>query len=98
MATTGKVQEQVLLGAWSVFTCKIDEQAKHAFEEALHDLVGVHYSPVVVSQQVVAGMNYRFFCNSKVVYPHSLNGAAIVSIYKPLQGKAHITSITPIHL
>ncbi|HNW97673.1 MAG TPA: hypothetical protein PKK00_04580 [Bacteroidales bacterium] len=91
-------KEQVLVGAWSIYTSKIDEQAQQAFKEATHGLVGVSYSPVAVSQQVVAGMNYRFFCNTKLITPIYLNGAAIVSVYKPLKGEAHITSITPIHL
>lgn len=95
--TTEKLQEQVLVGAWTEFACKIDEQAKKAFKEAMQ-LVGVSYTPVAVSQQLVAGMNYRFFCNSKVVKPYSLNGAAIVSIYKPIEGQAHVTSITSINL
>jgi hypothetical protein len=86
------------LGAWSLFTCKIDEQAQEAFKEATHGMVGADYSPVAVSQQVVGGMNYRFFCNAKLVTPFSLNGAAIVCVFKPATGKAIVTSIIPIPL
>jgi len=93
-----KVQESSLLGGWSLFTCEIDQQVQQAFKEAMQGLVGVQYTPVSVSQQMVAGMNYRFFCNTKLVSPIPLNGAAIVSIYKPISGKAAITSIVPIHL
>lgn len=94
--TTEKAMEQVP-GSWSEFKC-VDENAKKVFEKAIHNLVGVHYTPVAVSQQVVAGINYRFFCNSKVVYPHSLNGAAMVNIYMEPNGVPHVTSVMPIHL
>lgn len=88
------VQEQTqLVGAFSTFSCNIDNQAEQAFNEAMENIIGVEYSPVAVSQQVVAGMNYRFFCNSKIVTPYAANGSAMVNIYKPLEGKAHIISI-----
>jgi len=86
-------EEAVMVGAFSTFSCNIDGQANNAFNEAFENFVGVKYSPVAVSQQVVAGMNYRFFCNSKMVTPFSVNGSAMVSIYKPLNGNAHIVSI-----
>ena len=88
------VKEQTqLVGAYSTFSCNIDAQAKDAFKEALDGLLGVDYTPVAVSSQIVAGINYRFFCNAKVVSPYSANGSAMVNIYKPLTGEAHITSI-----
>ena len=79
-------------GSYSTFTCKIDEAAQQAFNEAVV-ILGVKYTPVAVSQQVVAGLNYRFFCNTETVSPYPYNGAAIVSIYKPLNGPAHLTGI-----
>lgn len=97
METLKKEQTHIQLGGWSTFNCQVDSTAQKAFDEA-EKPVGLSFSPVAVSQQVVAGMNYRFFCNTKVVYPNSLNNAAIVCIYKPLNEKAVITSIIPIHL
>ena len=82
-----------LVGAYLPYTCNIDAIAKQAFEEATHGLVGVRYTPAAVSQQLVAGMNYRFFCNSEAATVYPSNGAAFVSIYKPVDGKAHITGI-----
>jgi hypothetical protein len=81
-----------ILGHYSPFSSKIDEQAQQAFKEAL-TIVGVKYSPVAVSQQLVAGLNYRFFCNTETVTHLPYIGAAIVSIYKPLDGPAHLTGI-----
>ncbi len=86
-----------LVGAFSPYTCKISDEAADAFKEALDGFTGVGYTPVAVSQQVVAGMNYHFFCNSVSVTLHPKNGAAIVSVYKPLEGKAHLTNIKAIN-
>ncbi len=82
-----------LVGAYSLYTCKISTEAKKAFEEAIAGLVGVNYSPVAVSIQIVAGTNYHFFCNATPVTAKPINGAAIVSVFAPLEGEAHITKI-----
>nr|WP_306345609.1 hypothetical protein [Vibrio aerogenes] len=67
--------------------------AQLSFVEALSGLRGVVYSPVAVASQVIAGMNYQFFCNSKVVYPGAQNEPAMVYITKPVGEKAYITEI-----
>lgn len=88
---------ETLVGGWSTFSCNISGEAKQAFEEAMEGFVGVEYTPVAVAEQVVAGMNYSFFCNAKVVYPNAPNQAAIVNVFKPLGGeKAVRTGIEPI--
>lgn len=85
-----------LVGAFSPYTCNIDGQAQDAFNEAMKSLLGVKYTAVAVSQQVVAGMNYKFFCNAEgLTFPPTYT-AAIVSVYKPLQGEAHVTHIQTI--
>ncbi len=82
-----------LVGAYSPYTCEISAQAKQAFSEAMKGILGVSYSPVAVSSQVVAGMNYNFFCNTVSATRYPNQGSAIVSIYAPLKGEAHITHI-----
>lgn len=90
-------QQNTMPGGWSAYTCQISSEAQAAFTEATSGLMGVQYSAVAVSQQVVAGMNYKFFCNATAVVENPFQYAAIVSIYKPLDGKATITGIFPIH-
>ena len=85
-----------LLGAPSPYTCDISAEAKEAFEQAMHGFVGVTYSPVAVSTQVVSGMNYKFFCNTESATALPVRGAAIVTIYAPLGNPAHITHIQPV--
>ena len=82
-----------LVGAYTPYTCKIDAAAESAFQEATHAIIGVTYTPVAVSTQVVSGTNYKFFCNAVASTYPPMNTAAIVSIYKPLEGPAHVTSI-----
>ncbi|MBL4704507.1 MAG: hypothetical protein JKY54_08295 [Flavobacteriales bacterium] len=85
------------VGAFSPYTCTISAEAQSAFKEALDGIIGVTYTPVAVSQQVVAGLNYKFFCNTVASTRYPINGAAIVSIYKPLDGRAHITNIQDVN-
>ena len=82
-----------LIGAYTPYTSDISQEAKNAFNQAMKGLIGVTYTPVAVSTQVVAGMNYHFFCNSEAATRMPLYGTAIVSIYAPLDGSAHITHI-----
>lgn len=82
-----------ILGGWTPFESKIDPEEREVFSEAMKGFVGVEYTPVAVATQVVQGTNYNFFCNAKVAYPNSPNYAAMVTIYRPLEGNPHITEI-----
>jgi hypothetical protein len=83
-----------IMGGWSEYTAPISAEDMKVFNDALNGFVGVNYTPVAVAKQVVAGMNYSFFCNKKGVYPGALNEAATVLIYFPPSGTPHITAIT----
>lgn len=83
--------EMTIAGGWSKYSTHISSEAKTAFDEAVRGLTGVSYAPIAVAEQVVAGKNYRFFCNAQTVVPNSTNDAAIVSVYKPLEGNAELT-------
>ncbi len=85
-----------MTGAWTVFSCDISKDEMAVFKKALDGLVGVDYTPVAVSSQVVSGINYDFFCNAKEVYPTAVNEAAIVSIYAPATGDPKLMRIKPI--
>ena len=51
------------------------------------------FTPLSVSTQVVAGLNYKFWCRyeDKV---HDASGHCWIVIYKDLQGNASLSSIT----
>ena len=46
-----------ILGGWSEYTAPISAEDMNVFNEAVQGLLGVHYTPVAVAKQVVAGMN-----------------------------------------
>jgi hypothetical protein len=94
--TPQKGTEKVITGGWSPFTSHISDMAQEAFNKAMSGLMGVRYEPVAVSEQVVAGMNYQFFCNSQVVYPDAPVRPVMVHITALLNQDPHITAIKPV--
>lgn len=93
-----ETQVQEAVGAFTTFSCELTQEAKNVFDKAFEGFVGVHYTPVAVSTQVVAGTNYAFFCNAKGVFPGAIRQAALVNIYQPLQGAPKITDIRLLHI
>ena len=85
------------LGGWSAFSSDISKDAQEAFDQAMKGWAGGEYTPVAVAQQVVAGMNYAFFCNSVSGEQRPTRSAAMVYIYQPLpgQGGAEVQGIVP---
>ncbi len=69
--------------------------------EVIHSIVGVAYTPLAAQVQVVAGLNYCFFCQGLPVYPDAESYLAKVKIYASLpdaDGKIHysISQIEPV--
>ena len=85
-----------MAGGWTTYSTEISAEAKNAFDKAV-DLVGVRYTPVAVATQVVAGVNYNFFCNAKGSYPNAGNEAALITVYQPFNGVPHLTKITRVN-
>jgi len=82
----------MMVGGWTPYHGVTPEDAA-VFKTALAGFVGVHYTPNSVSTQVVAGENFRFKCMASMP-PADVVWEAIVEIYRPLNGPAHITGIT----
>jgi hypothetical protein len=80
-----------LIGGWSPYR-SITPQDKLVFDEALKQVLGVNYSPQMVSTQVVNGTNYRFKCSASTP-PTLVVWEAIVDIYKPINGPGYVTGI-----
>ena len=82
-------------GGWSkVEDGTITPELQEMFDKAMESLVGVNYVPLeLLETQVVAGMNYKFRCESTVVYPGAQPKEAIVTIYKDPQGNLEVTDI-----
>ena len=99
-AKNRELQKQSLgtVGGWSDFNVTMTKEAKNVFEEALTGIAGVSYTPLAYATQIVAGMNYQFFCNAKVVSPGASHHAVMIYIFAPLpgQGKPRITAINQV--
>lgn len=83
---------QANVGGWSPFE-SLTAEKKEIFSHGIEGLRGVDYQPLAVAHQVVAGMNYSFFCNAQVVYPGAPSYPAMVEMYRNLEGHVAITHI-----
>lgn len=82
------------LGGWSAFQAPTQQQL-NVFNTAMNGFVGVGYTPVKVSTQVVNGTNYRFLCKSILpMAGGNIEGTAIIEIHQPLKGEPMVVSIT----
>jgi hypothetical protein len=85
-----------ILGGWTDFNYDVTVETNAVLTEALGGLVGVKYVPTAVATQVVSGTNYCFLCTGTGTYLPSPSFPALVYVYKPLTGNAHVTEITRI--
>ena len=72
----------------------VTKAQKKLFTKATSGLVGVSYTPVfVMSQQVVAGMNYAYFCKAVMSDAKATASWKVVIVNKPLSGKPSVLGI-----
>ena len=93
--TETNLSDEEMTGGWTQpESPEMTEEAQAAFEKAMETLVGVDYVPVaLLSEQVVAGMNYCILCEATVVYPGAETNYALVYIYEDTDGNAEISEI-----
>ncbi len=80
-------------GSWTPFETKITTDELTIFKNATNPILGVGYTPLAVSTQVVSGVNYSFFCNATVATPTENTYAALVEVYRQPDGSIHLTEI-----
>ena len=90
------VQEAPIAGGWEAAQDgTITEELQALFDKAMEKVVGVDYTPIeLLETQVVAGTNYKFLCESRVVAPDAETKQAIVTIYEDLDGNVSVTDIS----
>lgn len=93
MENSVSTAEVKAVGGWSSFGV-VTEADYEVFTKAMHNIIGVDYTPLEVSTQVVNGVNYRFYCDSKIPMPGATSQKAMVHIYQPIDGKPVVTRIT----
>jgi hypothetical protein len=90
-------QDQTTIpGGWTPFR-ELTTADEKVFKEATQQLLGVKYTPLSVSTQVVEGTNYRFLCDGKVVSPNAETQQYMVQIYQSPRGVPEVTSISLLH-
>ncbi|MCV6590805.1 MAG: hypothetical protein OIF57_17560 [Marinobacterium sp.] len=83
-----------LMGGWSDFEAPTTQEIA-LFDSVMGNMVGVRYTPVNVSTQLVSGTNYRFQCTTSLpMAGGDIEGSAMVEIYQPLEGDPVLVSIT----
>ncbi len=95
MTVESKEKSGVLYGGWSHFV-PLTKQDKAVFNEAMKGMVGVGYTPLEVSKQIVNGTNYKYLCEAQVVYPGAKKSIVIVDIYAPINGAPVVTKISTV--
>lgn len=69
---------------------EISSEELEMFKKATTDYAELQLVPQTVCTQVVAGLNYKFFCDCKEGY--NLSRCEVI-IYKPLDGEPSVTKI-----
>ncbi|HCB1501781.1 hypothetical protein DET57_110218 [Klebsiella oxytoca] len=89
------MSENIVSGGWSINSVLLADSAQipqeylDIFNEAVGELEGVGYSPLLYcGEQVVSGHNYMFIARKTLVHPSSQHHIVKMVIYKPLSGKA----------
>ena len=87
------MNDSTMPGGWTAYSTDISKEAQGVFDAVTKHLLGVKYEPVAVATQVVAGLNYSYFCNAQVVKPESPWYPVIIDVYKPLNEDPRILEI-----
>ena len=82
-AEDSQVDDSQLVGAFGEDRALTAED-RAVFDEAMEGLMGVSYEPLLVSTQVVAGLNYRFTAEATVVAPDAQPTKVFIYIFQPL--------------
>ena len=87
-------KEEKLCGGYSE-TREPDVEEYDLFRELTDKMDGMSFTPLTVQTQVVAGVNYKFYCRFSDGSEEYSPGHCYLTIYKPLpgQGEPSITSI-----
>ena len=82
------------VGGWSALVTpdQFTQGMKQA-EDAFSSLLGVSYQALAAQEQVVAGMNYCYFCKAQVVSPGSAAYMTRVLVYVAPGAKPVVTAV-----
>lgn len=82
-----------LPGGYSSWSVPPTADASKALAEALKGMVGVSYTALGDTSQVVNGLNYCYLCSGNIAGPQGTTIAAMVYVYQAPNSSAHLTQI-----
>lgn len=82
----------ILLGGYTKFRL-LSEGEDKILKEVVKNMQGCNYEPLAVATQVVAGTNYKFFCNVTPIAPDAVSKPAFVTVYCNPENKYAVTDI-----
>ena len=91
----GMMRSTASAGGYSPFE-DLEKEDREVFDAAFKGFVGVQYTPLKVSKQIVAGTNYIFICDAMPQTKDPEMFHALVKIFAPLPGHGDPV-ITEIH-
>jgi predicted secreted protein len=91
-----RIGEPRFLGSHEAFITGLSQAAKDALAQAFEHHVGLDFTPLAMSIQIVAGRNILFLGNGKSVTLNGKERPLAVTVYQPPRGKAEITDIQEI--
>ena len=86
--------ETVLAGGWETVDKEIDAELQDIFDKAMQGYVGMNLKPLkLVGTQIVAGRNYRFYCEGSAVVLNPEIKNYFVTVYQDLNGNCSILEV-----
>ena len=83
-----------LLGGWEIEEmepCPLPEKLATGFSQAMEDLVGATYVPVLYcGKQIVAGTNYLLICKGKLATKDAQETVVAMTLYETLPTKGEL--------
>ena len=95
-------QEQITDTQWKVYettSSLLSERQKKIFQKATSSYENRKFEPVaIISQQVVAGVNYAYLCQGRTLKENPIKTWDIVTVYEDLDGDVSLYSVNTIDL
>ena len=81
-------------GGYGTFAAPTEAQIA-VFEQAITQVMGVTYTPLLVATQIVNGTNYLFIAQKTIINATQDSTLETVRIYQALDGTSSLVSIDP---
>ncbi len=84
---------------WETNESLLSKDQKKTFEKAMEGFTGTSFQPIaVISQQVVAGVNFVYLCQGTTTTEKPVKSWDIITVYEDLEGNDNILSLNSVDL